>query len=247
MNRKKLRERYGPELYELNGDPFAPQDYNDDRPDPTWRTEQLRELDRLVNSVPAGGLSGGRRLVDDGDVSTWRYSDDPEQRRWFKELYGEPLDENEGLSNAEKRALYEMGRQQIERTTQRDIDRAAKQATRFGKAMDKLWREFRFQYPDDAKDWHGVQAAAQRLAAESGMSQNDLTALANEHPGQVADMIWQEMGRGEYYGFEEGGSDAAHILSAGRPQQGPWPDPDEQGGSTVSEVTAWQQRHGFHR
>ncbi|RJG45469.1 hypothetical protein [Mesorhizobium sp. DCY119] len=216
------------------------------------KKELHQQLQSTIERLPAGLLSGGRPVVDEGDSSTWRYSADPEQRRWYKELYGEPLFDSEGLTAGEKVRLYAEGRRQIDAVTPDHVAESRKLAKRGNKASDALWNDFRVTYPEYANNPDAVGRAAERLAASSGMTTADLIDLAKRRPNEVIERIADELyndnsGQSYDYGSDYSGySDYSANVPSGRPARQP-AKADEPEADMFEEMSDWQVRNGFHR
>ncbi len=125
-----------------NNQPFLPAEETDHLSDDDmatrvslsdWKNQQQKELIKLVNSLPAGSISGlvggqmdgsnvGYPAYDSADFrGTGMSSPDPKDVALWHSLYGdEPV--SEGLSALEKQRLFNEGNKRIEAMTQQQLD-----------------------------------------------------------------------------------------------------------------------------
>ncbi|MDR6634214.1 hypothetical protein J2X72_003014 [Phyllobacterium sp. 1468] len=178
-----------PDIHQLSGDPFDRNEGFIDRPDPRRIDEEIEKRHALINSLPAGSISGGQLKYDPEDRSTHWMSPDPEERRFAKEFFGVmgPNDEdnpnrgslmNEGLSKAEKKVLYEAADREVAAMDAkhfRDVDR---DEAGFQDQAATLFPQYALDWPELAADTANAKAAFARLVSSSGLTKRDLITLA---------------------------------------------------------------------
>ena len=177
-----------PDLQNLNGNPLDEDNQlsnefggNWDRPPKTVIDERRREMEFMINSIPAGALSGGHVQMDPSDNRTWIYSDDPELADFARNVLGYDEDSLTSLSNSEKLVLHQAAEQELSQITAQSLRKEAQEAKRIEKVANDLWPEYVLFSPEMAADPDGARAAMERLIATSPLTKSQLADLAEKH------------------------------------------------------------------
>ena len=220
-----------PDLHNLSGDP---EHLNFSRADPRRIEQKRQEHTEMIESLPAGSLSGGEVIPDISDPGTWyafANSEDEGDRklaRFAEEYLGVSAENaNEGLSRREKDALYKASEQELNGITAESLRKQDREDARFNKAAEIMWPEYVLKFPEAAADPQGAQEAISRLIEGSSLDRGQLAQLA-EDPRTREDLLWQIYSEQVQPGSVTQNRPQAPVQQSYEPQQDYYQQPEYQ-------------------